>query len=68
MVAIHTIEARGMKRFLSQILAIKGKVVFNGKKVEQIVLNPLYPLVHRIQTAFEAFLKPYHIRVLLDEI
>lgn len=66
--AIQTIQARGMKRFLHQILALKGKVVFNGKKVEKIYLNPLYPFIARIQRAFEAFLKPYKIRVLLDEI
>jgi len=67
LLAIKTIRARGMKRFLHQILAIKGKVVFRGKKVEQIYLNPLYPFINRIKTALEAFFKPYHIRVLLDE-
>jgi hypothetical protein len=65
--AMKTIQTRGLKRFLRQILALKGQVVFKGKKVEQIYLNPLYPFIARIQRAFEAFLKPYHIRVLLDE-
>ena len=66
--AMGTIEERGMKRFLRQILSLKGKVVFKGGKVVCIYLNPLYPLIARIKTAFEAFLKPYKIRVLLDEI
>jgi hypothetical protein len=67
LLAIQAIEERGMKRFLRQILSLKGKVVFKGGKVVCMYLNPLYPLIARIKTAFEAFLKPYKIRVLLDE-
>ena len=66
--AIKTIQERGIKRFLRQILSLSGQVVFKEQKVVCILLNPLYPLINRIKTAFEAFLKPYKIRVLLDEI
>jgi hypothetical protein len=65
--AVKTIQQRGIKRFLRQILWISGKVEFHKKKVYRISLNPYYPLIHRIKTALEAFLKPYKIRVLLDE-
>ena len=67
LLAMKAIEERGMKRFLRQILCLSGKVVFKGGKVVCIYLNPLYPLIARIKTALEAFLKPYNIRVLLDE-
>ena len=67
LLAIQTISERGQKRFLRQILSLKGKVVLKGQKVEQIGLNPLYPLINRIKTALEAFLKPYKIWVSLDE-
>lgn len=66
--AQNTIQQRGIKRFIRQFLALSGKVVFNQQKVVGIFLNPLYPLINRIKTAFEAFLKPYNITVLLDEI
>ena len=66
--AIKTIQERGIKRFVGQILSLSGQVVFKGKKVVCIILNPLYPLINRIKTAFEVFLKPYKIKVLLDEI
>ena len=65
--AIKTIQERGIKRFVGQILSLSGRVVFKGQKVVCIILNPLYPLINRIKAAFEAFLKPYEIRVLLDE-
>jgi hypothetical protein len=65
--AQNTIQQRGIKRFIRQILALSGKVVFNQQRVVCIFLNPLYPLINRIKTAFEAFLKPYNITVLLDE-
>jgi len=66
--AQKSIQERGIKRFIRQILALSGKVVFNQQRVVCIFLNPLYPLISRIKTAFEAFLKPYNITVLLDEI
>src|SRR3970040_7570 len=65
--ARKTLKERGIKRFLRQILFLKGKVVFKRQKVVGIILNPLYPLIHRIKTALEAFLKPYQIWVSLDE-
>ena len=66
--AIKTIQERGIKRFLRQILSLSGKILFKEKKVVVIILNPLYPLIKRIKTALDAFLKHYKIRVLLDEI
>lgn len=65
--AQKTIQQRGIKRFIRQILALSGKVVLKERKVVCIILNPLYPLIKRFKTAFEAFLKPYNITVLLDE-
>lgn len=64
---ITTLQERGVKRFVQQIFALSGTVVFRGDKVAHITLNPCYPLIHRIQTAFEAFLQPYKISVSLDE-
>ena len=64
---IATIQARGIKRLLRELLCLSGKVQFKNKKVVCIILNPLYPLIERIITVFQAFLKPYKIRVLLGE-
>ncbi len=36
--------------------------------IYKVILNPLYPLINRIRTAFVALLKPYGITVSLDEI
>jgi len=47
------------------VLHLSGKVVFLEKKVVEIVLNPLYPLIDRIKKAFEIFLTPYEITVSL---
>ena len=66
--AQKTIQERGIKRFIRQILALSGKVMVKEQKVVGIILNPLYPLINRIRTAFEAFLTPYNIKVSLDEI
>ena len=65
--SIRTIQERGIKRLLRQTLWLSGRVVFKGKKVVGIALNPLYSLIDRITTAFSAFLAPYNIRVSLDE-
>ena len=62
--AQKTIQERGIKRFLRQILSLSGCVVVKEQKVVCIILNPLYPLIKRLNKAFEAFLKPYKIRVL----
>ena len=64
---ISTIEARGIKRLMRQVLWVSGQVCFKNQKVNCIILNPLYPLIDRIITALKAFLKPYKIRVLLGE-
>jgi hypothetical protein len=65
---VKTLNGLGMKRFVRQILSISGRVVMNKGKVLQVILNPLYPLINRIRTAFMALLKPYGITVSLDEI
>jgi hypothetical protein len=67
-VAIRTIQERGIKRFMRQILMLSGRVMVDKRKVVAILINPLYPLIKRIKIALQAFLKPYRIRVLLDEI
>ena len=65
---VKTLNAFGMKRFVRQILSLSGRVVMKKGKVLQVILNPLYPLVNRIKTAFEALLKSYGIAISLDEI
>jgi hypothetical protein len=63
-----SLNGLGMKRFVRQILSLSGMVVMKKGKVLRIILNPLYPLINRIKTAFEVFLKPYGITISLDEI
>jgi len=65
---VKTLNGLGMKRFVRQILSLSGRVVMKKGKVLQVILNPLYPLINRIRTAFEALLKPYGIPISLDEI
>ena len=64
---VKTLKERGMKRFVRQILSISGKVVMKGKRVIRIILNPLYPLINRIKTAFSALLNNYGITVSLGK-
>ncbi len=61
-------KKRGIKRFVRQILSLSGKVVLKDKRVVGIIINPLYPLIDRIKTAFEALLRPFDIYVSLYEI
>ena len=64
---VKTLQQQGMKRLVNHILGVSGKVVLKHGKVSRVILNPLYPLCSRIQTAFEALLKNYKIRVSLDK-
>lgn len=66
--AVKTLNGFGMKRFVRQILSLSGKVVMKKGKVLRLILNPFYPLIKRIKTAFEVLLKPYGIAISLDEI
>ena len=65
---VKTLKERGMKRFVSQLLSIRGKVIMKEQRICKVVFNPLYPLINRIIIAFRALLKPYGIIVSLDEI
>ncbi len=65
---VKTLNGLGMKRFVRQILSVSGRVVMKKGKVLQVILNPLYPLINRIRTAFVELLKPYGITVSLGEI
>jgi len=65
---VKTLKERGMKRFVRQLLSIRGKVIMKDQRICKVVFNPLYPLINRIITAFRALLKPYGIIVSLDEI
>jgi len=65
--AIKTLKEFGMKRFVRQIFCLTGKVKMKEGKVLGVIISPLYPLVRRIIIAFKALLKPYGIRVSLDE-
>ena len=64
---ISSLKERGMKRFVRQIFSLSGKVIMVGKRVIGIILNPLYPLIKRMKTAFEALLTSFGIYVSLDE-
>jgi len=65
--AVRTLNQFGMKRLVCQVLCLSGKVTMKKGKVLRVSLNPSYPLINRIRTAFEALLKPYKIAVSLDE-
>lgn len=64
---VKTLQQRGMKRFVRQVLGLSGKVILKRGKVTRVILNPLYPLCDRIQTAFAALLEDYQIRVSLGK-
>jgi hypothetical protein len=64
---IKSLKERGMKRFVSQILSISGRVEMKGQRILKVILNPLYPIINRIKMAFRALLKPYGITVSLDK-
>jgi hypothetical protein len=61
--AIQSIKERGIKRFVRQIFSLQGEVTFKKGQLRQLTLNPLYPLIKRIRTAFDVLLKPYDITV-----
>ena len=62
------LQSRGLKRIRRDILAIPGKVCFEGKKVVGIRINPFYPLIQHVSTATKALFQHYGILVLLDKI
>ena len=61
------LQSRGLKRLRRDILAIPGKVCFEGKKVVGIRINPLYPMITHVTTACKALFQQYEIVVLLDK-
>jgi len=65
--AVKSLNQFGMKRLVCQVLCLSGKVTMKKGKVREVSLNPSYPIINRIRTAFEALLKPYKINVSLDE-
>ncbi len=65
---VKVLRERGIKRFVRHTLSLSGKVVLKDKRVLGIIINPLYPLVDRMKTAFEALLRPFDIYVSLYEI
>ncbi len=67
LLVIKSLRERGMKRFVSQILSISGRVEMKGQRILRVILNPLYPIIKRIKLAFRALLKPYGIIVSLDK-
>jgi len=64
---VEVLRERGIKRFVHHTLSLSGKVIMKGKRVVGIIINPLYPLINRMKTAFEALLRPFHIYVSLYE-
>ena len=62
------LQSRGLKRIRRDILAIPGKVCFDGKKVVGIRINPFYPLIQHVSTATKALFQQYGILVLMDKM
>ena len=65
--ATEMLENRGLKRLRRDILAIPGKVCFQGKKVVGIRINPLYPMITHVSTVCKALFKQYEMLVLSDK-
>ena len=65
---IEMLQSRGLKRIRRDILAIPGKVCFEGKKVVGIWINPFYPLIQHVSTATKALFQQYGILVLMDKM
>ena len=65
--AREMLQSRGLKRLRRDILAIPGKVCFQGKKVVGIRINPLYPMITHVSTACKALFQQYEMLVLLDK-
>ena len=61
------LQSRGLKRLRRDILAIPGKVCFDGEKVVGIRINPLYPMITHVSTACKALFQQYEMLVLLDK-
>ena len=62
------LQSRGLKRLRRDILAIPGKVCFEGnQKVVGIRINPLYPMITHVSTACKALFQQYEMLVLLDK-
>lgn len=61
------LQSRGLKRLRRDILALPGKVCFEGKKVVGIRINPLYPFIQHVSTATKALFQQYEMLVLLDK-
>ena len=57
-----------MKRLVRQVLCLSDKVTMKKGEVLRVELNPLYPMIIPIITAFDALLTPYGITVSLHEI
>ena len=65
--AQQMLQDRGLKRMRRDVLAVPGKVRFQGKQVIGIRLNPLYPLIQHVSTACNALFEHYDMQVLLDK-
>ena len=61
------LQSRGLKRLRRDLLALRGKVCFEGKKVVAIRINPLYPMITHVSTACKALFQQYEMVVLLDK-
>lgn len=61
------LQERGLKRLRRDVLAVPGRVCFEGKQVVGIRLNPLYPLIKHVSTACKALFEQYDMVVLLDK-
>ncbi|MBM3212224.1 hypothetical protein FJZ33_08390 [Candidatus Poribacteria bacterium] len=65
---VKMLKKQDMKRFAPQILSISGRVIMKKQRIHEVILNPLYPMINRIVTAFRTLLEPYGIVISLYEI
>ena len=66
--ATEMLQSRGLKRLRRDLLALPGKVCFEGnQKVVAIRINPLYPMITHVSTACKALFQQYEMLVLLDK-
>lgn len=65
--AIHSIQQRGIKRWVRQIFDFSGRIVIENGIVKRLTLNGLYPLIHRFGLAFQVLLDPYGVDVCIGK-
>jgi hypothetical protein len=61
--AIASIDERGIKRWVDQLLCISGEITVKRGRIRRLTFNAHTPLIRRFLLAFEILLKPYEVRI-----